>query len=118
VIGRSGASSVAEAIAIGRPSILVPYPHAIDDHQSENAHALDKAGGGWLIPEDAFTPEILAGRLVELFSMPATLQKAALCAKIAGRADATRQLADAVLELLPGNGGNRNGRTQFRRQAT
>jgi UDP-N-acetylglucosamine--N-acetylmuramyl-(pentapeptide) pyrophosphoryl-undecaprenol N-acetylglucosamine transferase len=53
VIGRSGASSVAEAIAIGRPSILVPYPHAIDDHQSENAHALDKAGGGWLIPEDA-----------------------------------------------------------------
>jgi UDP-N-acetylglucosamine--N-acetylmuramyl-(pentapeptide) pyrophosphoryl-undecaprenol N-acetylglucosamine transferase len=117
MIGRSGASSVAEAITIGRPSILVPYPHATDDHQSENAHALDEVGGGWLIPEEAFTPETLAGRLNELFSMPATLQKAASCAKTAGRADAARQLADAVLGLLPGNGANGNGRTELRRQA-
>ncbi len=117
MISRAGASSVAEAITIGRPSILVPYPHAIDNHQSENAHALDKAGGGWLIPEDAFTPEALAGRLSELFSMPAILQQAALCAKISGRADATRRLADAVLGLLPSNGGNRNEHTKLGRQA-
>jgi UDP-N-acetylglucosamine--N-acetylmuramyl-(pentapeptide) pyrophosphoryl-undecaprenol N-acetylglucosamine transferase len=104
MIGRSGASTVAEAITMGRPSILVPYPHAIDDHQSENAHAVDEIGGGWLIPEDAFTPETLAGRLSELFSMPATLKKAASCAKTAGRADAASQLADVVLGLLPSNG--------------
>ena len=112
MIGRSGASTVAEAITMGRPSILVPYPHAIDDHQLENAHAVDEIGGGWLIPENAFTPETLAGRLSELFSMPATLQKAASCAKIAGRADAASQLADAVLGLLPSNGDN-----ALRRQA-
>ena len=106
LIGRSGASTVAEAITVGRPSILVPYPHAIDDHQSENAHAVDEVGGGWLIPENAFTPETLAARLGELFSMPAALEKAASCAKTAGRADAAHQLADTVLGLLPGNGGN------------
>jgi UDP-N-acetylglucosamine--N-acetylmuramyl-(pentapeptide) pyrophosphoryl-undecaprenol N-acetylglucosamine transferase len=106
LIGRSGASTVAEAVTVGRPSILVPYPHAIDDHQSENAHAVDEVGGGWLIPEDAFTSEYLAVRLSELFSMPATLEKSASCAKTAGRADAAHQLADTVLGLLPGNGGN------------
>ncbi|MBT7954146.1 MAG: undecaprenyldiphospho-muramoylpentapeptide beta-N-acetylglucosaminyltransferase, partial [Rhodospirillaceae bacterium] len=55
VICRSGASSIAELTTIGRPAILVPYRHAVDDHQSRNAHAVDEVGGGWLIPEDAFT---------------------------------------------------------------
>ena len=100
VIGRAGASTIAELTCIGRPAILVPYPHAADDHQSFNAHALDEAGGGWLMPEDAFTPQSLSARLSELFALPATLEKAASAAHAAGRPDAAERLAEVVLGLL------------------
>ena len=103
VISRSGASTVAEVTAIGRPAILVPYPYAIDDHQSANAHALDEVGGGWLIPDEAFTAESLAHRLRTLLNMPRSLQNAAEAAKRAGRAEAGAALADLVLRLVSGN---------------
>ena len=48
VIGRSGAGTVAELMAIGRPAILVPLPHALDDNQTPNAQILSRAGAGWL----------------------------------------------------------------------
>ena len=51
VICRAGASTVAEVTVVGRPAILVPYPHATDDHQTANAEALVRAGGGWILPE-------------------------------------------------------------------
>jgi UDP-N-acetylglucosamine--N-acetylmuramyl-(pentapeptide) pyrophosphoryl-undecaprenol N-acetylglucosamine transferase len=81
VIARSGASTVAELTALGRPAILVPYPHAIDDHQTANAHAIEDAGGAWLMPQGAFTPEALAARLESLFTQPGTLARAAGCAR-------------------------------------
>ncbi|MDH5749975.1 MAG: undecaprenyldiphospho-muramoylpentapeptide beta-N-acetylglucosaminyltransferase, partial [Rhodospirillales bacterium] len=56
VISRSGASSVAEIAAIGRPAMLVPYPFSADDHQTANAYAVAEAGAGWLMPQPAFTP--------------------------------------------------------------
>lgn len=101
VIARSGASTVAELTALGRPAILVPYPHAIDDHQTANAHAVDEAGGAWLMPQPAFTSETLAGRLEALFTQPGTLARAAGCARAAGRPDAAALLADLVA-VLPG----------------
>ncbi len=100
LIGRSGASTVAEVTTVGRPAILVPYPYATDDHQSRNAHALDEAGAGWLMPQDAFTPEILAERLEALFSEPRTLNATAQASFKAGRPDAAKRLADAVEELI------------------
>lgn len=100
VIARAGASTVAELTALGRPAILVPYPHAIDDHQTANAHALDEAGGGWLMPQDAFTPETVAARLQSLFTQPGTLARAAGCARAAGRPNAAARLADAVIDLF------------------
>lgn len=96
VIGRAGASTVAEAMVVGRPAILVPLPHAIDDHQTANAQALDAAGGGWLIPQDRFTVELLAARLTDLFEMPATLRAAAGAARAVGVPDAAARLADLV----------------------
>ena len=51
VIGRSGAGTVAELMAIGRPAILVPYPAAMDDHQSDNAALLSRADGAWVMPQ-------------------------------------------------------------------
>ena len=110
LIGRSGASTVAEVLAVGRPAIFVPYPHAVDDHQSANAHAVDECGAGWLMPEDAFTPETLAGRLTSLFSVPATLENAAACALSAGHADAASRLGDMILDMLTPNGVTDSGR--------
>lgn len=102
VIARSGASTMAELTALGRPAILVPYPHAIDDHQTANARAVDEAGGAWLMPQPAFTPEALASRLESLFTQPGTLARAAGCARAAGRPDAAARLADLVA-ALPSN---------------
>ncbi|NVK20196.1 MAG: undecaprenyldiphospho-muramoylpentapeptide beta-N-acetylglucosaminyltransferase [Methylocystaceae bacterium] len=100
LIARAGASTVAEATTVGRPAILVPYPYAIDDHQSRNAHAIDEVGGGWLMPQEAFKPEILADRLEALFSEPRTLVNTAAASLNAGRPDAASHLADAVEELI------------------
>lgn len=104
VITRSGASTVAEVTAVGRPAILVPYPFATDDHQTANAHSVDETGAGWLMPQESFTPETLAARLQSLISQPATLDKAAGCARASGHPDAARRLADMVCRLLPSNG--------------
>ena len=60
-ICRSGASTLAELTAIGRPAILIPYPFAADDHQTANAAALESAGGGWLMPQGALTHRHLVG---------------------------------------------------------
>ena len=59
VIGRSGAGTVAELMVIGRPAILVPLPHALDDNQTPNADALADAGGGWRVAQRELTPQKL-----------------------------------------------------------
>jgi len=100
VVSRSGASTVAELTAVGRPSILVPYPHAVDDHQTANAHAIDEAGAGWLMPQTAFTPDALATRIESLLNMPESLAKAAAGARAAGAPDAAKRLADMVGDLV------------------
>ena len=100
VISRAGASTVAEALAVGRPSVLVPYPFAADDHQNYNAQAVDAAGAGWIMPQDAFTADNLALRLDSLLGLPAVLEKSARCARDLGRADAAKRLADVVTSLV------------------
>jgi len=117
LIGRAGASTVAEMLVVGRPGILVPYPHAIDDHQTRNAHAIDEAGAGWLMPEPAFTPAGLAARLDSLIGLPAILEKAAAAAGEAAAQDAVGRLADLVFTLLPPNSGNGSGGSDNERRA-
>ena len=116
VISRAGASSVAELTVIGRPAILVPYPHAIDDHQTINAHAVDESGAGWLMPDGAFTAAALADRLDALFALPKTLDKAAQGARAVGLPDAAERLADVVIDLVSANGGS-DGEPELRREA-
>ena len=103
LIGRSGASTAAETLAVGRPSILVPYPHAIDDHQTLNAHAIVEVGAGWLIPEEAFTPTALSARLASLLSSPEILKKSAAAALDAATLNGAMRLADMVFTLFPSN---------------
>lgn len=103
IICRAGASTLAEIATAGRPAILVPFPHAIDDHQTRNAQGLCDAGGGWMIPQDAFTPEMLANRLKALFSIERTLETAAQCATKISMARAADRLAKLVMETLAGD---------------
>ncbi|HUL05379.1 MAG TPA: undecaprenyldiphospho-muramoylpentapeptide beta-N-acetylglucosaminyltransferase [Candidatus Acidoferrum sp.] len=104
VICRSGASTVAELTAAGRPAILIPYPFATDDHQTANARALDTAGAAWLMPEAQTTPSMLADRLASLAADTERLGRAADVARALGRRDAAARLADLVTSLIRGNG--------------
>ena len=103
VIGRAGASTVAELAAVGRPSVLVPLPSAIDDHQTANARALADAGGAWLMPQPGFTPAALGSRLEQVLSDAALLRDAAVQAATQGRADAAARLADRVEVAVVGS---------------
>jgi UDP-N-acetylglucosamine--N-acetylmuramyl-(pentapeptide) pyrophosphoryl-undecaprenol N-acetylglucosamine transferase len=100
VVARAGAGTVAELACAGRPSVLVPLPHAIDDHQSANARTLAAAGAAWIMPQAEFTPARLAGRLSALLADPAGLAAAAAAAAALARPDAARRLADLVLSLV------------------
>jgi UDP-N-acetylglucosamine--N-acetylmuramyl-(pentapeptide) pyrophosphoryl-undecaprenol N-acetylglucosamine transferase len=102
VIGRAGASSVAEIAVIGRPSILVPLPHALDNDQLHNATRLAESGAGWCMEQQSLTPERLASELTRLMQAPTVLQSAAAAAKRQGRPDAVQRLADLVEELTTG----------------
>jgi UDP-N-acetylglucosamine--N-acetylmuramyl-(pentapeptide) pyrophosphoryl-undecaprenol N-acetylglucosamine transferase len=99
VIGRAGASTVAELATIGRPSILVPYPYAADDHQTANARAFEAAGACLVIPHAAFTAATLAGHLTALVGTPQLLADMAAAAYATGRPDAAARLADLVGEM-------------------
>jgi UDP-N-acetylglucosamine--N-acetylmuramyl-(pentapeptide) pyrophosphoryl-undecaprenol N-acetylglucosamine transferase len=99
VISRSGASTITELTAIGRPAILVPLPGAIDADQKNNALVLEAAGGGWIAEQATLTPQSLATRLTSLLGDPAVLQSAAAAAKSLGQPDAVTKLADAAERL-------------------
>jgi UDP-N-acetylglucosamine--N-acetylmuramyl-(pentapeptide) pyrophosphoryl-undecaprenol N-acetylglucosamine transferase len=99
VVARSGASTVAELAAIGRPSILVPLPGALDQDQAANAESLAAVGAALVIPQDAFTPERLAAEIQAFFESPERLTRAAAAAKSAGTTDAAERLAALVLRL-------------------
>jgi UDP-N-acetylglucosamine--N-acetylmuramyl-(pentapeptide) pyrophosphoryl-undecaprenol N-acetylglucosamine transferase len=99
VVARSGASTVAELAAIGRPAILVPLPHALDQDQFANAGVLDAAGGAIRIVQDMFTPQRLADEIAALAGAPQRLQTMAAAARSLGRLDAADRLAELVLAV-------------------
>jgi UDP-N-acetylglucosamine--N-acetylmuramyl-(pentapeptide) pyrophosphoryl-undecaprenol N-acetylglucosamine transferase len=99
IVARSGASTVAELAAIGRPSVLVPLPHALDQDQFANAGVLASAGGAIRLVQQEFTPRRLAGELTALAAAPQRLAAMAVAARALGRLDAAEQLADLVLKV-------------------
>jgi UDP-N-acetylglucosamine--N-acetylmuramyl-(pentapeptide) pyrophosphoryl-undecaprenol N-acetylglucosamine transferase len=99
VIGRAGASTVSELAVIGRPAILVPFPHAIDQDQAANAAQLAERGAATVIPQTRFTPQWLADALLEALKDPGDLVCRAELAKRAGIADAAERLADLVQQF-------------------
>ena len=99
VVSRSGASTVAELSAIGRPAILVPLPHALDQDQLANAGTLEASGGAIRIEERDFSAERLAREITALSNDPARLAKMAQGAKSCGTTDAAERLADLVIKV-------------------
>lgn len=115
VVSRAGAGTVAEVAAVGRPALLVPYRHAMDDHQTANARALATGGGAAVLSEDKFNAEELAARLQSLLQRPDVLARMAERARGIGRPDAAHRLADLVEALA--NGGRAGGDAPARRAA-
>jgi UDP-N-acetylglucosamine--N-acetylmuramyl-(pentapeptide) pyrophosphoryl-undecaprenol N-acetylglucosamine transferase len=99
VVSRSGASTVAELAAIGRPAILVPLPHALDQDQLANAAVLEQAGGAIRIDQAVFTPEKLASEIARIVVEPERLAIMAQRARAAGAPDAADRLAELVLRV-------------------
>jgi UDP-N-acetylglucosamine--N-acetylmuramyl-(pentapeptide) pyrophosphoryl-undecaprenol N-acetylglucosamine transferase len=99
VVARSGASTVAELAAIGRPAILVPLPGALDQDQLHNARVLEKAGGAVVLEQRDFSPERAAQELAALLNDPARLAAMAAGARSAGKLDAADRLAALVLKV-------------------
>ena len=99
VIARAGASTVAELACAGRPAIFVPYPHAMDNHQTYNVVDMVEAGGARSIPQPQFTASELAKQIQRMALEPGALENAAARAASCGLPDATRDLADLVESL-------------------
>jgi UDP-N-acetylglucosamine--N-acetylmuramyl-(pentapeptide) pyrophosphoryl-undecaprenol N-acetylglucosamine transferase len=99
VVSRSGAGTVAELGAIGRPSILVPLPGSIDQDQFANAGILAQANGALRIPQADFTPDRLAAEISALAAEPERLTAMAAAARSVGRLDAAQRLADLVMKV-------------------
>jgi UDP-N-acetylglucosamine--N-acetylmuramyl-(pentapeptide) pyrophosphoryl-undecaprenol N-acetylglucosamine transferase len=99
VICRSGASTIAELGVIGRPAIMVPLPHALDNDQLRNAESFAAAGAGWVHPQASLEPQGFAAFLTRLRSQEDVLRKAAAAALGHGKPDAAQRLADLTEQL-------------------
>jgi UDP-N-acetylglucosamine--N-acetylmuramyl-(pentapeptide) pyrophosphoryl-undecaprenol N-acetylglucosamine transferase len=99
VIGRAGASTIAELTCAGRPAILIPLPSATDDHQSANVQEMVEAGGACALAQSDFTPDRLAQAIDQIGLSEEKLMDAAGRARGIGRPNATGDLADLVEAL-------------------
>ena len=98
IVARAGASTVTELAAVGAAALFVPFPSAVDDHQTTNALFLVDAGGGWLVQQAELTPELLSD-LIQKTDRAALLERA-LKAKSLQKTDATAAVALACEQLV------------------
>ena len=99
VICRAGASTVTELAAVGAAALLVPFPSAVDDHQTTNAQFLADAGAGWLVPQIELTPDHLAKMLLK--TERSALLELGLKAKTLQKLEASAQIVAACEEICP-----------------
>lgn len=103
IVSRSGASSVLESAAVGRPAIFVPYPFATGDHQAYNATEANNTGGAWWFRQDELTPQILADLLQDFMKSPWKLEEAAVKIRSMLVDNAAGNLANLVEDLIKDN---------------
>ncbi len=102
VLCRSGAMTVAELCAVGVASILVPFPYAVDDHQTHNARFLADAGAAVLVSQSEFKPNLLRRLLTELGASRRRLLQMATAARALAMPEAAQRVADCCLEVAHG----------------
>lgn len=100
VICRAGATTVAELAAAGRPAIFIPFPFAADDHQRKNAEAVERAGGGRVIPQSELTPERLTEELLKLMREPGELARMGAAGRRLGKRDAAASVVDLAMRII------------------
>ena len=105
VVSRAGATSIAEITAIGRASVLVPYPYATDDHQTLNARAVSVAGGAVVVPDAELDDTAFEAAVLSIVSDGAKRDAMAAAAATLGRPDAGRSVARVIREAAPGTKG-------------
>ena len=98
VICRSGAGTIAELTALGKPSVLIPFPHATNDHQTENAKVLSRSGAAVMISDSDVNAQNLMSVLTGLLNRD-KLNDMARAARLQGRPDAARRIVDQIYEL-------------------
>ncbi len=94
---RAGGLSLAEASRMGIPAIMVPFPHATDDHQRKNAEFVAQAGGGWIIHDSELHPETLATRIEELFNSEHELKQRSKAIRSLKLGDGAERIAKEIL---------------------
>jgi UDP-N-acetylglucosamine--N-acetylmuramyl-(pentapeptide) pyrophosphoryl-undecaprenol N-acetylglucosamine transferase len=99
-IGRSGAGTIFELAALGKPSILIPFPHAADDHQTANARMLADVGGAKVIAQHELDPVRLADVIMEFMNNRDALRKMGEQARKAARPDAAKAIADGIEGMI------------------
>ncbi|MDD1968784.1 undecaprenyldiphospho-muramoylpentapeptide beta-N-acetylglucosaminyltransferase [Pseudomonas putida] len=102
VVCRAGALTISELAAAGLPSLLVPLPHAIDDHQSRNAEYLAREGAAFVMPQRTTGAADMAARLKEVLMQPEQLKRMATTARQLAKPDATNTVVDVCLEVVHG----------------
>jgi UDP-N-acetylglucosamine--N-acetylmuramyl-(pentapeptide) pyrophosphoryl-undecaprenol N-acetylglucosamine transferase len=100
VISRAGATTLAELTAVGRPSLLVPYPHAAGHHQEHNAQRLSEMGAARVIFDHELDGEILAKNVRELCENPELRLEMARACRSLGRPDAAQKVVEIVMSLI------------------
>jgi len=113
VISRSGASTVSEISAIGRPALLVPYPYALDHDQAANAAALAQAGGAEIVAQAELDAQKLSAFIASKMQEPQALQRIAASARSSGKPDAAKRLADLAEQVAQGRASE-----EFRKDTT
>ena len=100
VVCRAGATTLAELTALGKPSILIPFPHAVGDHQLHNARALERAGAALVVTESEFQGGLLGGKILKLLFDEERLEEMSVAARGLGRPTAAREIAEGCWEVL------------------
>ena len=100
VVTRAGASTTAELAVLGKPSVLVPYPHATDNHQEQNARAFEAAGASVFLADDACQGPALASTIRGLTEAPEHLESMGRAAKALGHPLAAERVAESLMELV------------------
>jgi UDP-N-acetylglucosamine--N-acetylmuramyl-(pentapeptide) pyrophosphoryl-undecaprenol N-acetylglucosamine transferase len=100
VVCRAGASTLSELTAAGRPAILIPYPHAADDHQRHNAESIARVGAARVVTDAELGDGRLAGLLEELLADRETLRRMGTAARQLGKSNATQNIVDVARGLL------------------